>query len=211
MDAVPYQPPGAEYWFGTDNYGRDVLCAGRMGDAPRADGRGRLVRPGHRRSASSLGSLSGYYGGWIDALLSRTFDLFLLIPTFFLVLLIIALFGSSITLTMLAIAVTTWPKSARIMRSQVLSLKSRVYVQSARAAGASNLPRAERPRRPERPRADRHRRDDPDGRRHPHRGGPELPRPRRPERGELGQDDLRRRSGSFGWRHGSRYFPASAC
>ena len=86
-----------------------------------------------------VGSLSGYYGGWIDALLSRTFDLFLLIPTFFLVLLIIALFGSSITLTMLAIAVTTWPKSARIMRSQVLSLKSRVYVQSAKAAGASNL------------------------------------------------------------------------
>ncbi len=138
MDAVPYQPPGAEYWFGTDNYGRDILSRVVWGTRLAL-----MVAIGSSVLAIAVGivvgSLSGYYGGWIDALLSRTFDLFLLIPTFFLVLLIIALFGSSITLTMLAIAVTTWPKSARIMRSQVLSLKSRVYVQSAKAAGASNL------------------------------------------------------------------------
>ena len=138
MDAVPYQPPGAEYWFGTDNFGRDVLSRVVWGTRLAL-----IVAIGSSVLAIAVGivvgSLSGYYGGWIDALLSRTFDLFLLIPTFFLVLLIIALFGSSIELTMLAIAVTTWPRSARIMRSQVLTLKSRVYVQAAKAAGASNL------------------------------------------------------------------------
>jgi len=85
-----------------------------------------------------LGSLSGYFGGWVDGIASRTFDVFLLIPTFFLVLLIVALFGSGIQYTMLAIALTTWPRSARIMRSQVLTLKSRVYVQAALSAGASH-------------------------------------------------------------------------
>ena len=63
-------------------------------------------------------------------------------PSFFLVLLIVALFGSGIEYTMVAIALTTWPRSARIMRAQVLSLKSRVYVQAARSAGASHLQRS---------------------------------------------------------------------
>ncbi len=85
-----------------------------------------------------MGSISGYFGGWIDAVLSRSFDVFLLIPSFFLVLLIVALFGSRIEFTMAAIALTTWPRSARIMRAQVLSLKARVYVQAARASGASH-------------------------------------------------------------------------
>ena len=73
-------------------------------------------------------------------------------------LLIVALFGSGIEFTMIAIALTTWPRSARIMRSQVLKLKSRVYVQAALAAGASHLHASWPPRRAERARADRHRR-----------------------------------------------------
>ncbi|CAH1656703.1 MULTISPECIES: dipeptide/oligopeptide/nickel ABC transporter permease/ATP-binding protein [unclassified Chelatococcus] len=138
MGGKPYLPPSAEHWFGTDNYGRDLFSRVIWGT------RVALVVAIGSAALSVLlgiivGSLAGYYGGWVDALLSRVFDVFLLIPTFFLILLIVALFGSNLVLTMVAIALTTWPRSARIIRSQVLSIKSRVYVQAALAAGASNM------------------------------------------------------------------------
>jgi peptide/nickel transport system permease protein len=137
MDAIPYQPPSAEHWFGTDNFGRDVLS--RIVWGTRLAFAVALVSAALSSALGVLlGALSGYFGGWPDALLSRLFDVFLLIPTFFLVLLIVALFGSGIGFTMLAIALTTWPRSARIMRSQVLTLKTRVYVQAALAAGSSH-------------------------------------------------------------------------
>jgi peptide/nickel transport system permease protein len=138
MDAVPYTPPGAEHWLGTDNFGRDMLSRLVWGTQLAL-----IVALVSSAIASLLGivlgSVAGYFGGPVDALLSRSFDVFLLIPSFFLVLLIVALFGSGIGYTMVAIALTTWPRSARIMRAQVLSVKSRVYVQAARAAGASHL------------------------------------------------------------------------
>ncbi|MBL8702933.1 MAG: dipeptide ABC transporter ATP-binding protein [Alphaproteobacteria bacterium] len=137
MEASPYLPPGDGHWLGTDNFGRDVLSRVVWGTRLAL-----LVAIVSSAIASllgiALGSLSGYFGGAVDAALSRTFDVFLLIPSFFLVLLIVALFGSGIEYTMIAIALTTWPRSARIMRAQVLSLKSRVHVQAARAAGASH-------------------------------------------------------------------------
>jgi peptide/nickel transport system permease protein len=137
MEAAPYEPPGPGHWLGTDNYGRDVLSRLAWGAQLAL-----IVALVSSAIASMigviLGSISGYFGGTVDALLSRTIDVFLLIPSFFLVLLIVALFGSRLEFTMLAIALTTWPRSARIMRAQVLSLKSRVYVQAARAAGASH-------------------------------------------------------------------------
>ncbi|MBM3545590.1 MAG: dipeptide/oligopeptide/nickel ABC transporter permease/ATP-binding protein [Alphaproteobacteria bacterium] len=137
MAASPYEPPGAAHWLGTDNFGRDILSRLVWGT------RLALMVAIVSSLISSLlgivlGSLSGYFGGWIDGIASRAFDVFLLIPTFFLVLLIVALFGSGIQYTMVAIALTTWPRSARIMRSQVLTLKSRTYVQAALSAGASH-------------------------------------------------------------------------
>jgi peptide/nickel transport system permease protein len=137
MNAPPYTAPGADYWFGTDNYGRDVFARVVWGT------RVALIVAGGAAALSILvgvlaGSIAGYYGGWVDTLLSRTFDIFLLIPTFFLVLLIVALFTSSLWVVVLAIALTTWPRSARLMRSQVLSIRSRVYVQAALASGASS-------------------------------------------------------------------------
>ncbi len=86
-----------------------------------------------------LGAVPSYYGGVWDEVFSRFFDIFLLIPAFFLLIVIVALFGSSIYFVMVVIGLTTWPRSARIMRSQVLTLKPRAFVQAARAAGASHL------------------------------------------------------------------------
>jgi peptide/nickel transport system permease protein len=130
-----YQAPNAAHWLGTDNFGRDILARvvwGARVALTVAIGAALLSI----LIGSALGAVAGYFGGWIDALLSRVFDIFLLIPTFFLILLIVALFGASLPLTIMAIALTTWPRSARLMRSQVLTLKSRVYVQAALAAGA---------------------------------------------------------------------------
>ena len=137
MGGMPYTPPGAEHWLGTDNFGRDIFSRLVWGT------RLALTVAVVSSAIASLlgivlGSIAGYFGGPVDAVLSRSFDVFLLIPSFFLVLLIVALFGSHIGYTMVAIALTTWPRSARIMRAQVLSLKSRVYVQAARSAGASH-------------------------------------------------------------------------
>ncbi len=136
MDATPFLPPGAGHWLGTDNFGRDLLSRIAWGT------RVAIIVAVGSSAASTLigivvGSVSGFYGGWIDAVLSRTFDVFLLIPAFFLVLLMASLFGASLGFTMMAIAITTWPRSARIMRSQVLSLKSRSFVQAAFASGAA--------------------------------------------------------------------------
>jgi peptide/nickel transport system permease protein len=135
MEFALYQPPGAEHWLGTDNFGRDIFSRivwGARVALTVAIGAALLSI----LIGSVLGAVAGYFGGWIDGLLSRVFDIFLLIPTFFLILLIVALFGASLPLTIIAIALTTWPRSARLMRSQVLTLKSRVYVQAALAAGA---------------------------------------------------------------------------
>jgi peptide/nickel transport system permease protein len=137
MEAIPYLPPGGEHLLGTDNYGRDVLA--RLVWGTRLALNVALVSSAIASLLGIvMGSISGYFGGWIDTLLSRSFDVFLLIPSFFLVLLIVALFGSRIEFTMVAIALTTWPRSARIMRAQVLSVKTRVYVQAARSSGASH-------------------------------------------------------------------------
>jgi peptide/nickel transport system permease protein len=136
MDATPFLPPGAGHWLGADNYGRDLLARIAWGTRVAI-----IVAVGSSAVSTLIGivigSISGFYGGWIDAVLSRTFDVFLLIPAFFLVLLMVSLFGASLGFTMMAIAITTWPRSGRIMRSQVLTLKSRSFVQAAFASGAA--------------------------------------------------------------------------
>jgi len=137
MDGTPYSPPGEETLLGFDNFGRDVLARLVWGARLAL-----LVAIGSAALSAllgiTLGALAGWFGGWIDTVLGRVFDVFLLIPSFFLALLVVALFGSGTGWIMAAIALTTWPRPARIARAQVLALRERVFVQAARAAGASN-------------------------------------------------------------------------
>jgi peptide/nickel transport system permease protein len=124
--------------MGTDNYGRSMLSrviwGARLGLTVGVVAAGISMALG-----IILGANSGYFGGWIDDVLSRTFDIFMLIPSFFLAMLMIALFGPSIYFIMLVIGITMWPRSARIMRAQVLTLKERVFVQATLSSGASHL------------------------------------------------------------------------
>lgn len=134
----PLQAPGGDFPMGTDFLGRDVWA---------------MVVWGSRISiifafgasflslviGIVLGALSGYIGGWIDDLLCRIFELFYIIPRTFLVILMVALFGSSVGLMVLIVGLTIWPSNAKIMRAQVLTLKTRGYVQASEVAGQRRL------------------------------------------------------------------------
>lgn len=85
-----------------------------------------------------IGGTAGYVGGKLDRFVSEIINIFLMIPTFFLILLIVALFGNSITNVMIVIGVTSWPGNAKLMRAQALSLRERTFVKSAIAMGETD-------------------------------------------------------------------------
>lgn len=135
---MPMQPPCNDYMFGTDNMGRDVFAMIVWGSrisilfALGAAGLSLII-------GVILGAISGYIGGVVDDVFSRFFEIFYIIPRIFLIILMVAIFGSSIWLTMIIIGATIWPSNAKIMRAQVLTLKKRGYVQASVVSGSSVL------------------------------------------------------------------------
>jgi peptide/nickel transport system permease protein len=132
-----YVPPGSPgHPLGTDNFGRDLLSRIIYG-ARVAFLVGVLSAGISAGLGIVIGAIPGYFGGVVDEVISRFVDIFLMIPVFFLLILATSIFGSNIYFVMFAIGITTWPANARIMRSQVLTLKTRPYVKASIAAGAS--------------------------------------------------------------------------
>ena len=86
-----------------------------------------------------IGGVAGFFGGKVDTFVSELINVFMMLPSFFLILLIIALFGNSITNVMVVIGITTWPSNAKLMRAQALSLRQRTFVKSAEAMGRRNF------------------------------------------------------------------------
>ncbi|GFN34990.1 ABC transporter permease [Tepidimicrobium xylanilyticum] len=86
-----------------------------------------------------IGGVAGFFGGNVDRVISELINVFMMLPTFFLILLIIALFGNSIYNVMIVIGITTWPGNAKLMRAQALSLRERTFVKAASAMGESKL------------------------------------------------------------------------
>lgn len=82
-----------------------------------------------------IGGIGGFLGGKVDTLVSELINVFMMLPSFFLILLIVSLFGNSITNVMIVIGITTWPGNAKLMRAQALSLRERTFVKSAAAMG----------------------------------------------------------------------------
>jgi peptide/nickel transport system permease protein len=130
--------PGEEgHLLGTDHLGRDMLAQLVYG------ARVSLTIGLVAASISLLvgvivGSIAGYFGGWADLILSRLTDMFLIIPAFFLIIVIVATVGSGITYVMIVIGLTSWSTSARLMRAQAISLRDRTFVQALRALGESS-------------------------------------------------------------------------
>ncbi len=147
-----YQPPlyrkaleqrlRASEWFphllGTDDIGRDVLT--RMIYGTRISLTIGFLAVGIYLSIGIVvGALAGYFGGKTDMLVSRVIEVILLFPSFFLILILVAMIGPSIYIIMVVIGVTGWPGIARLIRGEVLKQRGNDYVAAARALGASHL------------------------------------------------------------------------
>lgn len=128
------QPPSVKHWFGTDNLGRDVFSRVVLGarDVLSLAGLGTLV-------AVTLGTvialISGYYGGWLDEVVMRFFDSLLALPALLLALLLLGAVGPSRSAVLLVIAMVYTPIVTRVVRSEVLSIKTKGFVESARVQG----------------------------------------------------------------------------
>jgi len=124
--------------LGTDQYGRDILSRIIYGSKISLS-IGFLVVLISVTLGTVIGVTSGYFGGWIDAIMMRIVDVLIAFPALFLILIIIATFGNSIYLIVITLSFTGWMGVARIVRSQVLSLKEQEFILAAKSLGLSNM------------------------------------------------------------------------
>lgn len=132
------QGPSGEHLFGTDRYGRDVFSRTLYG-ARISLWVGIVSLSIGTGVGALLGLVSGYFGGVWDLVIQRFMDSLLAFPWLVLALAVVAALGNSITNVMIAIGVVFIPNTARVVRGSVLSVREEVYVQAARAVGASDL------------------------------------------------------------------------
>ena len=130
-------PPGTPgHWLGTDDFGRDILSRILHGAritlqivalvALTAPVLGLLV-----------GTVAGYFGGWVDAVLMRVTDIFLAFPRLILALALVAVLGPGVGNAVLAIALTAWPPYARVARAETLTVRGSDYIAAVRLQGAA--------------------------------------------------------------------------
>jgi peptide/nickel transport system permease protein len=139
VDLRAYQkPPSVAHWLGTDSSGRDVLS--RLIYGGRVSLSVGLVAVGIYVALGMLvGSVAGYWPGWVDSLLMRLADVVMAFPRLIIIITVAALVGPSIYNVMLIIGLLGWPPTARIVRGMFLSLREREFVTATRAVGASPL------------------------------------------------------------------------
>ncbi|MBI4279795.1 MAG: ABC transporter permease [Armatimonadetes bacterium] len=132
-----FLPPTLAHPFGTDELGRDLLSRTVVG--ARISVRVAVTVLAIAGSTGVvLGTISGYKGGVVDEVVMRAADVFFAFPSFLLAMAIVAALGPGITNAILAIGIAWWPRYARLMRGQILSLRETLYVESARALGAGD-------------------------------------------------------------------------
>ena len=133
-----YLPPSYNHLFGTNGLGQDVLSQCIWGTQI-------SLIVGFFAAAIIIiigliiGMISGYYGGFIDEIFMRITDFFLVLPSLALMIIVGALFGSSLLNVILIIGLLSWPSTARIVRSMTLSLREFPFVEAVKAANGSNI------------------------------------------------------------------------
>ena len=132
--------PSSEHPFGTDSRGNDVLARVIYG-ARISLMIGVLAAAVAMVLGSIVGLLSGYWGGWRDEVLMRVTDVFLVLPWLVLMIVFVAVFpgGPSVYKIVIVIGITGWAGTARIVRTQVLSVKKRAFVERAKSVGAGEF------------------------------------------------------------------------
>lgn len=135
---ITFAPGEGDHLLGTNNLGQDILTLLIFGTRTSL-----LVAIISALISGALGiiigGVAGYFGGLVDHLTSELINVFLMLPVFFLILLVVALFGNDISNVMIVIGLTTWPSNAKLMRAQALTLRERTFVKSAITLGESKL------------------------------------------------------------------------
>ena len=132
--ALQLQSPSWQHWFGTDEYGRDVLSRAIV--AARLDLGIAVAAVGMSFVAGSiLGTCAGYFGGWVDRISGRFIDTIMAFPLFVLAMGIVAALGNSVENIIYATALVNLPLYARVVRSEVVVARKAGYVEAARLAG----------------------------------------------------------------------------
>ncbi|TVX87057.1 ABC transporter permease [Paenibacillus agilis] len=132
------QSPSATHWFGTDDHGRDYLSRALYGGrvSLSVGFLSMIIAVG---IGTTVGTISGYFGGWVDNVLMRMVDVLMSIPSFFLMLILNAYLKPGITTIIVIIGMLSWMNIARIVRAETLSVKEREYVLYARVSGQSTF------------------------------------------------------------------------
>lgn len=132
--ATRFQSPSWAHPFGTDEFGRDLLSRALFG-ARVSLSVGILAMLLATSIGSLYGAVSGYFGGMVDGVMMRIVDVWIAFPAFYLMLLLVGVFETSVPVLILILALTAWPATARFIRGEILSLRKRDYVDAARAMG----------------------------------------------------------------------------
>ena len=128
------EPPSAAHWFGTDDFGRDVLSRVIYG-ARISLFVGAIATLAGVLAGTIIGVVSGYFGGLVDRVITALTDVLLSFPQLIMGLILVAVLGASLTNLILAIAITAVPAFVRVARASTLAMKERDFVDACRSLG----------------------------------------------------------------------------
>jgi peptide/nickel transport system permease protein len=134
---LPFTPPAADAWLGTDYLGRDVL-AGLIHGGRATLTVGAVAALITVLIGVTVGALAGFFGGWVDSLLVKIAEFFQVLPPLLFAMVLVTLFGPKLITITLAIGAVSWTSAARLTRAEFMRLRDLDFIKASRAAGAGN-------------------------------------------------------------------------